>query len=100
MSHDKKDLALSAIKASQGTEQGEYGIDLFISHHLEQFDSTEWQELLGKAKPSTNEIVESLVYIDDYDGVYDFSLPNDVTGYVVSVSFDDAGNVDSISMES
>ena len=34
MSNEKK--ALEGIKNSSGTEQGEYGIDGFVSHHLEE----------------------------------------------------------------
>ncbi|MUI16138.1 DUF2004 domain-containing protein [Massilia dura] len=32
--------------------------------------------------------------------VFDFSLPDDVTDYVISVRFDDSGEVENISMES
>ena len=39
---------------------------------------------------------------DDDEGIdtFDFSLPGDVTGYVISVSFDDNGNVRGITKES
>jgi len=101
MSQDRKGLALNAIKASHNTEQGEYGIDLFVSHHLEEFSDTEWQTLLGKVKPSSSDVIEALVFKECSDSnVYDFTLPNDVTDYVVSVSFNDGGDIDSISMES
>lgn len=100
MPHNKKDIALTAIKASYGTESGEDGINLFVSHHLEQFDETEWQSILGMSNPTSKDVIEALVFVECDDGVYDFSLPNDVTDYVVCVSFNVSGDIDDISMES
>lgn len=39
---------------------------------------------------------------DDKDGIdtFDISLPDDVTNYVISVGFDEDGNVAEITMES
>ena len=39
---------------------------------------------------------------EDEDGIdtFDFTLPEDVTDYVISVHFDEEGAVDDISMES
>ncbi|MGL1529914.1 DUF2004 domain-containing protein, partial [Vibrio parahaemolyticus] len=98
---DKKvELALEAIKASRGTELGEYGIDLFVSHHLDEFPAAVWLEILGKENPSFDDILSALVVAYVEDDVCDFTLPNDVTNYLISVSFDENGQVVDISMES
>ncbi|NOH99330.1 DUF2004 domain-containing protein [Vibrio sp. 99-70-13A1] len=97
---DKIELALAAIKASRGTELGEYGIDLFVSHHLDEISATAWLVILGNENPNFDDIFSALVLNHVEDGVYDFTLPNDVTSYVVSVVFDEAGQVTDISMES
>ncbi|WP_241771830.1 tandem-95 repeat protein [Vibrio diabolicus] len=98
---DKKvELALEAIKASRGTESGEYGIDLFVSHHLDELPAAVWLEILGKENPSFDDILSALVVAYVEDDVCDFTLPNDVTNYLISVSFDENGQVIDISMES
>ena len=98
---DKKvELALEAIKASRGTESGEYGIDLFVSHHLDELPTAVWLEILGKENPSFDDILSALVVAYVEDDVCDFTLPNDVTNYLISVSFDENGQVIDISMES
>ena len=33
---NNEQVALEGIKQSLGTEQGEYGIDVFVSHHIEE----------------------------------------------------------------
>ena len=100
MSNEKK--ALEGIKKSSGTEQGEYGIDEFVSHHLEELPQSYWEKHLGTSTPTKNQVIDLLVLRSKWDDeeVYDFTLPEDVTDYVVSVSFDDDGEIDDITMES
>ena len=52
MSNEVK--ALEGIKKSFGTEQGEYGIDLFVSHHIEELPKSYWQKHLGTETPSSD----------------------------------------------
>lgn len=100
MSNEKK--ALEGIKQSSGTEQGEYGIDEFVSHHLDELPSSYWQKYAGTSKPSNEQVINLLVLRSKWEDeeVYDFTLPDNVTDYVVSVSFDDDGVIEDISMES
>jgi len=100
MSNEKN--ALDGIKKSSGTEQGEYGIDEFVSHHLEELPQSYWEKHLGTSKPSQEQVIDLLVIRSKWDDeeVYDFTLPEEVTDYVVSVSFDEDGEIDDISMES
>ncbi|UXI03308.1 DUF2004 domain-containing protein [Photobacterium sp. TY1-4] len=98
---DKKvELALEAIRASHGTESGEYGIDLFVSHHLDELPATVWLEIIGKENPSFDDVLSALILTYAEDDVYDFTLPNDVTNYLISVSFDENGQIVDIVMES
>lgn len=87
---------------SSGTEQGEYGIDLFVSHHLEELPNSYWQKHLGSENPSTEQIIGLLVFRSKWDDkeVYDFTLPEEVSDYVISVSFDENDEIEDIEMES
>lgn len=100
MSNEK--TALEGIKQSSGTEQGEYGIDEFVSHHLEELPASYWEKHLGTSKPTTEQFINLLILRSKWEDeeVYDFTLPDDVTDYVVSVSFNEDGLIEDISMES
>lgn len=97
-------LALDAIRSAYGTEAGEFGANLFVEHHLEEIPQEYWQERTGAAKPDPTAVLALLELRSNWgEGEvenFDFSLPGDVTDYVLSVRFNDAGEVDEISMES
>lgn len=100
-------VALAAIRKAFGTEEDEFGATLFVSHHLEQLEADEWQSIAASSTPTPGEVLGLLQLRshwgdDEEDGidVFDFTLPGDVTDYVVSVRFDEAGEVENISMES
>ena len=100
----REKTAREAIRQSLGTEAGELGIDLFASHHLEELPPSYWQQQVGTTKPTAAATVDLLLLRgawgeDDVENL-DFTLPGDVTDYVVSVHFDAAGLVDGVSMES
>lgn len=94
--------ALEAIKQSLGTEDGEYGIDLFISLHLAELPSSYWLQHLNIEIPSSEQVISLLTLREKWQDqeIYDFALPGNVTDYVISVSFDDEGNIENIAMES
>jgi hypothetical protein len=106
----RKTAALAAIKKTFGTEVGEFGANLFVSYHLGELDGDYWIKHLGTEKPNVARVLDILTLrshwgSDDADGeegieVFDFTLPDDITDYVISVRFDDAGEIDEISMES
>jgi hypothetical protein len=106
----RKTSALSAIKKTFGTEVGEFGANLFVSHHLDELDGDYWLKHLGTEKPDGVRVLDLLTlrshWGDDEVGgekgieVFDFTLPDDITDYVISVRFDDAGEIDEISVES
>ncbi|MEN9866543.1 MAG: hypothetical protein RL748_2133 [Pseudomonadota bacterium] len=99
--------ALAAIRAAFGTADDEFGATMFVSHHLEEIEADYWKTHLGTEKPEPIRVLDILVLLshlsdEDEDGidVFDFTLPDDITNYVLSVHFDDNGEVDDISMES
>lgn len=100
MSNEAK--ALEAIKKSSGTDQGEYGIDEFVAHHLDELPKNYWKKHLSTDSPLSEEVINLLVLRSKWDDeeVYDFTLPESVTDYVMSVSFDENGSIESIEMES
>ena len=100
----RKTVALAAIGQAYGTEAGEGGIDLFVAHHLEELSQAYWQEQLAIATPDAAAVIGLLVCRsswgrDDLEN-FDFTIPGDVTDYVVSVHFDVGGEIDGISMGS
>ena len=99
--------ALNAIKQAFGTAADEHGATLFVSHHLAELGGDYWQEHCGTTRPEPKQLLNILTLRshwgeDDDDGIdtFDFSLPGDVTDYVISVSFDESGGVAEITMES
>jgi hypothetical protein len=100
----RKAQALEAIEKAIGTTNGEVNINLFVEHHLRELPDSYWQEKLGTKTPTPLAIVRLLQlrssWGDDDIECFDFTLPDEVTNYVVSVRFDESGALDSISMES
>ena len=99
--------ALTAIRDSADENDEDSGVALFASHHLEELDAAYWQNHVGTSRPTAKQVLDLLVLSshwsdDDDDGIetFDFTLPDDVTNYVISVRFDESGEVEDISMES
>jgi len=104
----RKEIALQAIKAAFGTEEDEYSATLFVSHHLEKVEDSYWTKHLQEPSPAPARVLDLLILQshwgdeddDDRIDTFDFTLPDDATNYVISVCFDEDGNVEDISMES
>jgi len=100
----RTNAARAAIREAHGTDAGEYSIDLFISHHLDELPPAYWLEKLETATPDPAAVMNLLVCRSSWGESdlenFDFTLPGDVTNYVVTVHFDDDGDVDAIEMES
>ena len=98
-------VALAAIKNAYGTDEDDGGATLFVSHHLEEIKSFYWVERFQSPSPAPSEILDALVLCNDFEDEeemdsFDFTLPGDVTNYVICVTFDENGGVEDISMES
>jgi Protein of unknown function (DUF2004) len=100
----RKLLALDAIRQAFGTEKGDHSVNLFVEHHLEELPSSYWQQHLGTGAPKPVAILGLLEFRSSWgEGeieYFDFTLPDEVTDYVMSVHFDVTGAIDGISMES
>jgi hypothetical protein len=97
--------ARAAIKKAFGTADDESGATLFVSHHLEELDSNYWKKHLSTETPEPGRVLELLELRSHWGGddeidTFDFTLPEDVTNYVISVTFEESGEVSEITMES
>ncbi len=101
---EREKLALDAIKQAFRTEAGEDNVNLFVEHHLVELPQSYWSQHLGSAAPEASAVADLLELGSSWgDGEvenFDFTLPGEVTDYLVSVHFDDDGDIDAISMES
>lgn len=87
---DRRQVALQTIKDSQGTPYWEHGVKPFITHQLEVVDSSYWQHELGTSNPSYSDVLELVMYKTSMDNglTLDFTLPENITTYVIRVRFD------------
>ena len=112
---DRKQIGLAKIKEhyAAGEKEGvayyeaESAPFFFVGHHLDEIEDDYWTSKFGSASPAPEAILDSLIvvnnwsYEDDGDmNVFDFSLPGDITDYVLAVVFDKNGEVEDIMMES
>ena len=93
------------IRSRYGTALGKDDVDLFVSHHLEELSEDEWRSV-GKEIPTSHDILDALVLRSVWGDeeseateTYDFTLPNEMTQYVIAVKFEGETIVD-IDMES
>lgn len=97
-------LALDAIQKAYGTGAGEFSTTMFVEHHLEELPQDYWQERIGTASPDPASVLALLELKSNWGESdienFDFSLPGDITDYVLSVRFNDSGEIDEVSMES
>jgi hypothetical protein len=99
-------VALAAINRSLGSND-DTRVDLFASHYLDELDPAYWRKHAGTPHPTPKQIVNLLELRshwgkESHEGIdaFDFSLPGDVTDYVISVHFNKRGEIEDISMES
>lgn len=104
---EKAKAALAKIQLLHGTPEGEYGPTLFVSHHLEEIDKADWMKILQVETPTSEQILNALILIDAWSSsdddtidTYDFSLPDNLTHYLLSASFSADGKSLEVSMES
>ncbi|WP_208354590.1 DUF2004 domain-containing protein [Pseudaestuariivita rosea] len=102
----KQEAARAKIRALYGTPEGEDGPTLFVSHHLDELSSDEWKQCLAIEKPTAEQILDGLVLVSAWDSkedgnidTFDFSLPNNMTNYLIAVRFD-GDEIESVDMES
>jgi Protein of unknown function (DUF2004) len=97
--------ARAAIQKVFGTPAGESEVKLFVSHHLEELDSAYWKKHLATETPEPRRVLELLELRSHWGGddemeTFDFTLPENVTNYVICAKFDESGEVSEVAMES
>jgi hypothetical protein len=97
--------ARAAIKRAFGAGDDESGVSLFVSHHLEELGAAYWKKHFSTDRPDSPRVLDALILRSHWGGddeidKFDFTLPEEVTNYVISVGFDKAGEVSEVSMES
>jgi uncharacterized protein YfaS (alpha-2-macroglobulin family) len=99
---ERKTTALAAIKQSAADKAGQ--VALFVSHHLQELDDGYWKKHTGAPRPTQSQILDLLVLTNHWSlgGVesFDFTLPEDITNYLISVRFNKKGEITDVSMES
>jgi hypothetical protein len=97
--------ARDAIKRAFETDEDEASARLFVSHHLAELDAEYWKRHLSAESPAPRAVLDLLQLRSHWGGdeemeTFDFTLPEDVTNYVICVTFGDEGEVADVSMES
>ena len=100
----REQAARAHIDAIYGTPDDEFGATMFVVHHLNELDDSYWMKHTGTSEPDAYQVLRMLeLRVDEEEeeiDILDFTLPGGVTTYVISVEFDDSGNIASVSMES
>ena len=78
---------------------------LFAAHHLEEVALEYWRRHLSAEVPDPSTIVGILEFQSHWGGqdeidVFDFTLPEEVTNYVICARFGENGEVFEVVMES
>lgn len=104
---NREQIARAAMRTALENQQAEDSVELFIQHHLEEIEPDYWEKHFGTSQPNCLQVLEHLVLVHQFEyedletmEMLDFSLPEEVTNYVICVSFDAKGEVIDISMES
>lgn len=103
-------LGRNAIRDDRARD-GDGAVGLYVSHHLEQFNATELRACLGTDDPravgpdlflSKLRLCSISLYPDDADerAVFDYTIGEALTDYVIAVRFDPLGKVVAVEMES
>lgn len=108
MSKDKETAGLKAIMKAYDANKTDEGnsIVLFASHHIDELDAESLISATGHAKPDQGTLLSKLILLDSWEDEdtgainMDYTLPNDVTTYMLCVKYDKAGELLGIEMES
>jgi hypothetical protein len=101
----RESAARQAIKNGFNMEDEESGVAMFVAFHLEELPAGYWQQHLNTTRPDPSAVLDILELHghwgeDDELEYFDFTLPGEVTDYVISVHFHAKGKIIEISMES
>ncbi len=97
----RKAVSIAAIRAQPLNEC----VEEFVTHHISEIDSAYWIQHTGTPSPSIPKVLDLVRFTKHWGGddeldCFDFTLPEDVTNYVIAVKFTKTGEVDYVTMES
>ena len=103
-----QDIAFSYMLEDYKKGDESDAVELYVEHHLEELDKSEIEKVFGSKNVDINLFLSKLVltrigiYADRDDGfaIFDFTLPGNITDYLIVVTFDQNGIISDISMES
>lgn len=101
-------LAFEAIADDYDLDEISDTARFYLQHHLEEFSEQEIDSLFGTPEVDKDAFLSALklvrigFYPEDEDAyaIFDIQFPLEYTRYLMAVSFDQAGNISGISMES
>lgn len=104
------EVARAAIR-NEHDRGSEYSVKLYVDHHLEEFDATELRQCFGtddRQSIDAGLFLSKLrlrrigLYPDDADerAVFDYTISEDLTDYLIVVRFDARGQVVAVETES
>lgn len=100
--------AFDAISADYDLGEESETARFYLTHHLEEFSEDEQKEVFGSTDVDKATYMQALrlyrigLYPEDDESfaIFDIQLPRDYTNYLMAVTFDDAGELSYISMDS
>lgn len=106
-----RDREAREAMAGEATGGEDNASGLYIAHHRDELPQGEWEQLFGAIEPNDVDaecflaqlqVVRVGLYPDAEDRclLLDYTLPDGVTNYLLSVSFDHNGQLADIEMES
>ena len=99
----RETAARKHLASVYGEPGQEHSVTLFVSHHLAEIGADYWMKHTGIPDPDPGQVlgVLELRYDPEEEGIdiLDFTLPDGATNYVLSIEFDDLGNIVGVAME-
>ena len=70
----KQKIAREKIISIHGTPEGEYGPTLFVSHHLEDMETSYWLDQFKNERPDAKQILDSLILVASWSSQEDGAI--------------------------
>src|SRR4051812_1077883 len=104
------EIARDALKA-EFTEKPEGNVGTYLSHHAEELGEKDLLRIFGTADPDDLEIDHLLDALqlkriglypgsEEFSAVFDYTIDEEATDYILAVEFDNDGELYGISMDS
>ena len=95
--------ALEAIKNAYGTPEGKDNVTEFVTYCQNEIHFAYWMKFLDTMRPEPQQVLDMLYFASHWsDGaadVLEFALPEDILDSVLSVQFDEDGNLVDIAID-